>query len=277
MPFSFIPCSRIDERRRSPGRRPRACARSRSASPARSRSRGCSAIATTCRRERLSCHVHRRLAAGPLDRRHPDQDRERADRRRVAASTRSTTCKRAPARTRSRSCWRSWCWRSTSATGTANAQAVWLFPQLLDITKRWLAECLTCKDNTFPQTAAAGRVRARRRRPIYQRDRRARRKAKHASSRSCAHTTRVGSTRYVDFDTTKPVYATRADKCHVSHVVADTGSWEQKMAQVLEEMDEVDALRQEPGPRLHDPLHAQRRAAAVLSPTSSRRCRGRTC
>ena len=33
--------------------------------------------------------------------------------------------------------------------------------------------------------------------------------------------------------------ATRADTCHVSHVAADTDSWEQKMAQVLEEMDEV--------------------------------------
>jgi type III restriction enzyme len=49
----------------------------------------------------------------------------------------------------------------------------------------------------------------------------------------------VGSTRYVDFDTTRSVYATRDDKCHISHVVADTDSWEQKMAQTLEEMDEV--------------------------------------
>ena len=40
-----------------------------------------------------------------------------------------------------------------------------------------------------------------------------------------------GSTRYVDFDTTRPVYATRPDKCHISHVVADTESWEQKTAQ----------------------------------------------
>jgi hypothetical protein len=30
-----------------------------------------------------------------------------------------------------------------------------------------------------------------------------------------------------------------ADKCHVSHAVADTGAWEQKVAQVLEDMDEV--------------------------------------
>ena len=29
------------------------------------------------------------------------------------------------------------------------------------------------------------------------------------------------------------------DKCHISYVVADTQSWEQKMAQALEEMNEV--------------------------------------
>ena len=49
----------------------------------------------------------------------------------------------------------------------------------------------------------------------------------------------MGSTRYVDFDTTRPTYETRPDRCHISHVVADTESWEQKMAQVLEEMEEV--------------------------------------
>ena len=49
----------------------------------------------------------------------------------------------------------------------------------------------------------------------------------------------VGSTRYVDFDTIRPTYRTDPAKCHISHVVADTGSWEQKMASVLEEMDEV--------------------------------------
>ena len=48
-----------------------------------------------------------------------------------------------------------------------------------------------------------------------------------------------GSTRYVDFDTTRAVMPTRADKCHISHVVCDTDSWEQKMAQTLEDMPEV--------------------------------------
>jgi len=49
----------------------------------------------------------------------------------------------------------------------------------------------------------------------------------------------IGSTRHVDFDTTRSVFATRADKCHISHVVADTDSWEQKLAEALEEMSEV--------------------------------------
>jgi type III restriction enzyme len=43
----------------------------------------------------------------------------------------------------------------------------------------------------------------------------------------------------VDFDTTRPVFATRDDKCHISHVVADTDSWEQKMAEAIEDMPEV--------------------------------------
>jgi type III restriction enzyme len=119
----------------------------------------------------------------------------------------------------------------------------WLFPQVLAITKRWLDEgYVHCKDHTFPQLLlliefahdAADRIYAAivsgtngspdgppSLRPILR-----------------AYDT-IGSTRYVDFDTTRPVYATRADKCHVSHVVADTDSWEQKMAQTLEEMDEV--------------------------------------
>jgi type III restriction enzyme len=49
----------------------------------------------------------------------------------------------------------------------------------------------------------------------------------------------IGSTRYVDFDTIRATYKTKADKCHVSHVVGDTKSWEQKMAQTLEDMREV--------------------------------------
>jgi len=114
----------------------------------------------------------------------------------------------------------------------------WLFPQLLGIAKRWLAECVTLKDNTFPQLLlliefahdAADR--------IY--------KAIVASTDGTAALKSIlrpydtiGSTRLVDFDTTRPVFATRDDRCHISHVVADTDSWEQKMAAALEDMPEV--------------------------------------
>lgn len=51
----------------------------------------------------------------------------------------------------------------------------------------------------------------------------------------------LGSTRHVSFDTVRPTYRTNPAKCHVSHVVGDTESWEQKMAETLEDMDEVRA------------------------------------
>jgi len=114
----------------------------------------------------------------------------------------------------------------------------WLFPQVLDITKRWLAECVVLKDNTFPQLLLLIEFAHDATDHIY--------KAIVGANEGQAvlkpilrpYDT-IGSTRYVDFDTTRPVYATRADKCHVSHVVADTDSWEQKLAQTLEDMDEV--------------------------------------
>ena len=114
----------------------------------------------------------------------------------------------------------------------------WLFPQLLSITKRWLTECLTLKDNTFPQLML-----------LHARTHDAADRIYNAIVQSTNGSPAlkpiprpydtIGSTRYVDFDTTRAVYPTRADKCHVSHVVADTASWEQKMAQALEDMDEV--------------------------------------
>ena len=114
----------------------------------------------------------------------------------------------------------------------------WLFPQLLDITKRWLRECVTLKDNTFPQLLlliefahdAADRIYKATLPP----------EPGAASLKPILRAYDVlGSTRYVDFDTTRPVFSTRPDKCHVSHVVADTDSWEQKVASALEQMPEV--------------------------------------
>jgi type III restriction enzyme len=114
----------------------------------------------------------------------------------------------------------------------------WMFPQILSITRRWLSECVTCKDNTFPQMLLLIELAHDAADRIY--------KAIVASTHQekilkpiLRPYDPVGSTRYVDFDTTRNVYATREDKCHINFVVADTESWEQKMAQTLEDMDEV--------------------------------------
>lgn len=114
----------------------------------------------------------------------------------------------------------------------------WLFPQLLVISRRWLDECVTCKDGTFKQLLlftenahdAADR--------IYQAIIQGETGEKRLKPILQPYDTE-GSTRWVDFDTTRPVYTTDPEKCHISHVVADTESWEQKMAQVLEDMPEV--------------------------------------
>ena len=114
----------------------------------------------------------------------------------------------------------------------------WLFPQLLGIAKRWLAECVTLKDNTFPQLLLLIEFTHDAVDRIY--------KAIVASTDGKAAIKPImrpydptGSTRFVDFDTTRNTYSTREDKCHISHVVADTDSWEQKMAESLEDMPEV--------------------------------------
>jgi len=114
----------------------------------------------------------------------------------------------------------------------------WLFPQLLNITKRWRQECLTYKDNTFSQLLllkALGHDAADK---IYNSIVGSEQGEKVLKPILRPYDT-VGSTRYVDFDTRRPTYRTDPNKCHISHVVADTESWEQKMAQTLEEMDEV--------------------------------------
>jgi type III restriction enzyme len=114
----------------------------------------------------------------------------------------------------------------------------WLFPQLVGIAKQWLQECVTLKDNTFPQMLLLVELAHDAADRIYNAI-----VASHEGPKYLRPILRpydyMGSTRYVDFDTTRPVYPTDPNKCHISHVVADTESWEQKMAQSLEEMDEA--------------------------------------
>ena len=125
----------------------------------------------------------------------------------------------------------------------------WLFPQVLRITRRWMKECVTYKYNMYPQYFQIGEIGRKAAFRIYQGILRAER---HNESSSSAEDNapkiflpffrdkkRTGSTEDVAFETTQPTWETRPDKCHISHVVADTESWEQKTAQALEQMGEV--------------------------------------
>jgi type III restriction enzyme len=113
----------------------------------------------------------------------------------------------------------------------------WLFPQLLAITKRWLAECLHCKGGTFPQLLLFVRFAHQAADRIYR---------SIVASAEGAPTLRpilrpyeaVGTTRYVDFHTIRDTYKTRPDRCHVSHVALDS-DWEAKLAHDLEDIGEV--------------------------------------
>jgi type III restriction enzyme len=116
----------------------------------------------------------------------------------------------------------------------------WLFPQILAITKAWRRECLTLKDDTFPQLLLWVEFATRAAEKIYQSIVSSTTGEKLLKPILYPYDTE-GTTRFVDFDTARPVYSTRADKCHISHVVADTDSWEQKLAHTLEEIDEVGA------------------------------------
>ncbi len=113
----------------------------------------------------------------------------------------------------------------------------WLFPQLIGIVRRWREECLTCKDNAFPQMLLMVEFAHNAAEKIYQAI-----VASTSEEKTLLPILRpfdtLGSSRYVDFDTARDVYRTRPDKCHISHVVLDSG-WEAKLAETLEEMDEV--------------------------------------
>lgn len=113
----------------------------------------------------------------------------------------------------------------------------WAFPDLLAIARRWRLECLTCKDSAFPQMLLLAALAHQAVEKIYRAVVSAR-----AEGRMLRPILRpfdaLGSTRYVDFDTTRDVYRTEPAKCQIEYVVLDSG-WEAKMAQALEEMREV--------------------------------------
>lgn len=129
----------------------------------------------------------------------------------------------------------------------------WLFPELLQITRRWMKECVTYKDNTYPQYFNINEIARKAAHRIYMGivnateqtvetgpdDIESEKTILPIYEQSSRQNGRTGSTTDFLYETSQSTWETRADKCHISHVIADTDSWEQKAAQALEQMDEV--------------------------------------
>ena len=120
----------------------------------------------------------------------------------------------------------------------------WYFPQVLHITKQWMAEYVTYKSGTFPGLLLLAE----------NADEAVRRILHESISQQVGNKSiqvvpifrqgeRAGSTAAVDFITTKEVLPT-GEKCHVNFVVLDGiggNLWEKSVAETLETMSSVAA------------------------------------
>lgn len=111
----------------------------------------------------------------------------------------------------------------------------WLFPQLVEITKRWMGECVRCKDNAFPQMLVLDVLRQDAASKVYLSVVKGTQGEKRIMPLLRPYDP-IGSTANVSFDTTKSVMNT--EKSHLNYVVADS-NWEHKMTESLESMPEV--------------------------------------
>jgi type III restriction enzyme len=111
----------------------------------------------------------------------------------------------------------------------------WLFPQLAEISGRWLDECLQCSSETYPQlvllpglcSKAANRINQAIVKTVG---------GETLIKPILAEDEPVGSTDNVSFDTVKPVVD--VTKSHLNRMVLDS-SWEGKVGQDLDQMPEV--------------------------------------
>jgi type III restriction enzyme len=116
----------------------------------------------------------------------------------------------------------------------------WLFPQLVDIARLWLRECVVYHDDTFPglllitENAYHGAEKIWHGFQWYTDNR------EELLLPILRPYDPIGTTADVDFDTIKDVHLTDEKRCHVSHVVCDTG-WERTVAQALEALPDVAA------------------------------------
>jgi type III restriction enzyme len=121
----------------------------------------------------------------------------------------------------------------------------WYFPQMLRITKDWLAQCVTCEGDTFPGLLLIAENADQAARLIFHESISSQPGNRTEILRPMLRTQDpAGTTADVDFFTTKEVYPTSEERCHVNFVVLDGprgNTWEEGVAQLLEAMPQVAA------------------------------------
>ncbi|OCB15432.1 BPTD_3080 family restriction endonuclease [Mycobacterium intracellulare] len=114
----------------------------------------------------------------------------------------------------------------------------WLYPKVLGLVKKWMDEAVIYEGQTYPGMLL-----------LHDIAERSIDKIQHGIASEADRkelllpildADREGSTDSVDFDTTRPAEPTEPSRCHVSHVVVDSG-WEKSVAKSLEEMSGVAA------------------------------------
>ncbi|MEO8425076.1 MAG: DEAD/DEAH box helicase family protein [Actinomycetota bacterium] len=113
----------------------------------------------------------------------------------------------------------------------------WLFPQLAAITREWLGEYLTCKGNAFPQMLLMTQLTHQAAAKIYEAIVVGSQGEKRLMPIMRPYDP-IGTTALVGFDSTKPIYETDSDRCHLNYVVQDS-DWESNLAHTMEQMPEV--------------------------------------
>ena len=259
VPFAFIPGDRQIAQAQGPAARRRGASRCRTAGSSRSASRSSTATGSSCptsrftptstttrgctsTRSRSPCGSERSGVVGAAERgrprRHPRRSRPA---RRLRASPRR------------------WSQRDEFFAAHDGVERPWLFPQLVDICRRWLDECVTTDPGVTNGLPAAHR-----------------RPARAAAEKVFGSITRypgqparrsllpilrrfdpIGSTDEVRFVTRKVVMDPPPTKSHLNHVVLDGvrgNSWEEGLAAAPRARPARAGLREERAPRVHDPL-----------------------
>tara|TARA_B100000965_G_C19599930_1_gene762000 strand:- start:2735 stop:5755 length:3021 start_codon:yes stop_codon:yes gene_type:complete len=114
------------------------------------------------------------------------------------------------------------------------------FEEVLNITKEWMEKCIVLEKDTFVQFLLLSNLAFHASEKIYNAIVKGTQKIHQEKTLVPILNpyNKYSSTSYVNFDTVKECMRTSTEKCHISHVVQDSG-WEKRVAKYIEQIPEV--------------------------------------